>query len=187
MERRLRLRDSADIKRVRGRGLAVAEGPLLAKVLPNRLEPAQNRYQVVAGKKQGNAVKRNRVKRLVREALRHLDPSLIPGVDLLILVRGKAEEIPDYAAARALLDRIVAKAGLAGAPAGASRAVEQSTSREGERAAAAADPSRKDGGSKKRPGPASPTAYAVPSAPAASAASAASASPASPASPEDAR
>lgn len=112
MERRLRLRESSDIKRVRARGMAVAEGPFVARVLPNRLEPPQNRYTVVAGKKQGNAVKRNRVKRLAREALRHLDPLLVTGVDVLVLVRGKAEEVPDYATARALLDRIVARAGL---------------------------------------------------------------------------
>lgn len=116
MERRLRLRESSDIKRVRGRGMAVAEGPFVARVLPNRLDPPQNRYTVVAGKKQGNAVKRNRVKRLAREALRHLDPLLVTGVDVLVLVRGKAEEVPDYATARALLDRIVARAGLLAEP-----------------------------------------------------------------------
>ncbi len=112
MERRLRLRESADIKRVRGRGMAVAEGPFVVRVLPNRLDPPQNRYSVVAGKKQGNAVKRNRVKRLAREALRHLDPLLVTGIDVLVLVRGKAEEVPDYATARALLDRVVVRAGL---------------------------------------------------------------------------
>lgn len=118
MERRLRLRESSDIKRVRGRGMAVAEGPFVVRVLPNRLDPPQNRYTVVAGKKQGKAVKRNRVKRLAREALRHLDPLLVTGIDVLVLVRGKAEEVPDYATARALLDRVVARAGLLAPPGG---------------------------------------------------------------------
>ena len=117
MDRRLRLRDDADIRRVRSRGRAVTEGPLVGRVLPNRLLPPRNRYTVIAGKKQGNAVARNRVKRLVREALRHLHPSLAPGIDLAIYVRGKAEEVPTYAVARALVERIVGRAGLVAASA----------------------------------------------------------------------
>ena len=118
MDRHCRLRDDADIRRVRSRGKAVAEGPLVGRVLPNRLLPPRNRYTVIAGKKQGNAVARNRVKRLVREALRHLHPSLAPGVDLAIYVRGKAEEVPTYAVARALVERIVGRAGLVAEPGG---------------------------------------------------------------------
>ena len=113
MDRRLRLREDADIRRVRSRGRAVAEGPLVARVLPNGLVPPRNRYTVIAGKKQGNAVNRNRVKRLVREALRHLHPSLAPGFDIAVYVRGKADELPPtYAAARPLVERIVRRAGL---------------------------------------------------------------------------
>jgi ribonuclease P protein component len=112
MDRRLRLREDADIRRVRSRGRSVAEGPLLGRVLANGLVPPRNRYTVVAGKKQGNAVARNRVKRLVREALRHLHPALAPGFDLAIYVRGKAEEIPSAAAARTRVERIVRRAGL---------------------------------------------------------------------------
>ncbi|MCC6313164.1 MAG: ribonuclease P protein component [Thermomicrobiales bacterium] len=112
MERSSRLRESFDIRRVRGRGRAYPEGPLVVRVLPNQLQPPRNRYTVIAGKKQGGSVQRNRVKRLCREALRHLHPALVEGVDLAVIVRGQAEEIPNYAAARALLDRVVARAGL---------------------------------------------------------------------------
>jgi len=112
MDRRLRLREDADIRRVRSRGRAVAEGPLLGRVLPNGLVPPRNRYTVIAGKKQGNAVQRNRVKRLVRETLRHLHPDLAPGYDLAVYVRGKAEAIPTYAAARPLVERMLGRAGM---------------------------------------------------------------------------
>ena len=129
MDRRLRLREDADIRRVRARGRAVAEGPLVGRVLPNGLLPPRNRYTVIAGKKQGNAVQRNRVKRLVREALRHLHPTLAPGFDLAVIVRGKAEEIPTYAVARPLVERIVGRAGMLGES--RSRGVGESGSRGG--------------------------------------------------------
>ena len=116
--RDLRLREPHDIRRVRSKGRSFPEGPVVVRVLPNRLEPVQNRYTVVAGKKQGGSVQRNRVKRLLREALRHVHPTLVPGVDVLVIVRGTAAEIPDYATARAIVDRVVARAGLLAPPPG---------------------------------------------------------------------
>lgn len=112
MERRLRLRREWEVRRVRSRGRAFADGPLVARVLRNDLDPPANRYTVVAGKKVGGSVQRNRLKRLVREALRHLDPSLAPGHDVVVVVRGGVDEMPGYAVARAALDRILRRAGL---------------------------------------------------------------------------
>ena len=74
MERNLRLRREAEVRRARARGKAWADGPLVARVLVNDLDPRQNRYTVIAGKKVGKAHERNRAKRLVREAIRHLHP-----------------------------------------------------------------------------------------------------------------
>ena len=87
--RAYRLREDADVRRVRSRGRAFAFGPLVARVLPNDLDPAQNRYTVIAGKKCGKAVDRNRLKRLTREALRGYHPHLKPGHDIAIVVRGE--------------------------------------------------------------------------------------------------
>lgn len=117
MERRLRLRRDWEVRQVRARGRAYADGPLVARVLPNALDPPANRYTVVAGKKVGGSVQRNRLKRLVREALRHLDPALAPGHDVVVVVRGTVDEMPTYAVARAALDRIVRRAGLLPPPA----------------------------------------------------------------------
>jgi len=53
MERRLRLHESYDIQETRSRGKSAASGPLVARILPNTTDPAQNRYAVIAGKRVG--------------------------------------------------------------------------------------------------------------------------------------
>ncbi len=110
--RALRLRREAEVRQARSRGRSWADGPLVVRVLPNALDPAQNRYAVVAGKKVGKAVQRNRCKRLVREAIRHLHPQLRPGHDLVVVVRGTVEELTGLAVAEASLGRIARRANL---------------------------------------------------------------------------
>lgn len=110
--RRYRLRRDADVRRVRSRGRASADGPLVARILPNDLDPAQNRYTVIAGKRCGKAVQRNRLKRLVREAVRQMHPDLKPGYDVVIICRGTVEEMPGLAEAQRSIKRIFRRAGL---------------------------------------------------------------------------
>jgi ribonuclease P protein component len=112
VERRLRLRRGGDVRTARSRGRAIAEGPLVLRYLPNLSDPARNRYGVVAGRKSGGSVQRNRLKRVTREALRALHPSLRPGYDLVIIIRGTVEELPGTDEARHLLARMLRRAGL---------------------------------------------------------------------------
>ena len=112
MERSLRLRREAEVRRARGRGRAWADGPLVARILPNGIAPPQNRYTVVAGKKVGKAHERNRAKRLAHEALRLLHPRLRQGYDIVVIVRGTLDELPTFAVADASLNRIMGRAGL---------------------------------------------------------------------------
>ncbi len=100
------------MRRVRREGRAVASGPLVARVLPNGLDPPRNRYAVIAGKRCGKAVQRNRLKRLTREAIRHLHPRLRPGYDLVLICRGTVAEMPGLAEAEGALEHIVRRAGL---------------------------------------------------------------------------
>ncbi|MEJ7763364.1 MAG: ribonuclease P protein component [Thermomicrobiales bacterium] len=112
VERKLRLRRGGDVRRARGKGRAWADGPLVARVIRNDTEPAQNRYAVVAGKKAGKAVQRNRLKRLVRETIRHHHPRLAPGHDIVVIVRGTVDEMPGLAETERAFGRIVRRAGL---------------------------------------------------------------------------
>ena len=108
VSRDLRLQHEFDVRQTRSRGKAQAEGPIVIRVLRNTLDPVQNRYAFVAGKRVGNAVARNRLKRLCREAIRHLNPLLTQGYDFVVIVRGTTAEMPDYATARVLTPEALA-------------------------------------------------------------------------------
>jgi ribonuclease P protein component len=87
MERRLRLREEADFRRVRAAGRSWGNRWMTLLALPNALP--HNRYGLVVGKRVGKAVARNLVKRRLRETLRELDRAgrIPPGHDLAFIVR----------------------------------------------------------------------------------------------------
>jgi ribonuclease P protein component len=130
VERRLRLRGEAEVRAARAQGKAYADGPLVARVLPNALEPVQNRFAVVAGKRVGKAVERNRAKRLVREALRRLHPGLRQGYDVVVIVRGTPEELPGFDVALACLQRIATRARLMDEASGVRRQASEAVGRD---------------------------------------------------------
>lgn len=110
--RQYRLHEDADVRRTRSRGTSWPCGPIVARILPNTLVPVQNRYTVIAGKKCGKAVHRNRMKRLLREALRGYHPCLQPGFDIAIICRGTSAELPDLPSAQEALRTIFSRAKL---------------------------------------------------------------------------
>jgi ribonuclease P protein component len=111
MERRLRLRDEADFRRVRAGGRAWANRGLTLLVAPNAL--SHNRYGFVVSKRVGKAVTRNLVKRRLREILRQLDRAgrIPPGHDLALIVRPALAEA-SFAEARDAVTELLARARL---------------------------------------------------------------------------
>jgi ribonuclease P protein component len=85
MQRRYRLRESSDFARLRRQGRVYRHPFVVLSLLPNAL--SHNRYGFITTKSLGNAVVRNRVRRLLRETVRQLHPRLQPGFDMVLISR----------------------------------------------------------------------------------------------------
>jgi len=80
-----RLKRQRDFALVFSEGKAVADRRLVVHARPNGLP--LNRLGLGVGKRHGNAVARNRLKRLLREAYRTQKPDLPQGYDLVVVPR----------------------------------------------------------------------------------------------------
>jgi ribonuclease P protein component len=85
MERKYRLRLSADFQRVRKKGRSWANHLMVLSALPNDLE--YSRFGFAASKRIGKAVVRNRVRRRMREAVRLRRASVLEGWDVVFIAR----------------------------------------------------------------------------------------------------
>jgi len=85
MERRIRLRRPSDVRRAYDEGRSWAHPLLVLVARPNGL--GFSRVGVTASRRVGNAVARNRAKRLLREAARHLYPQFGSGWDAMLIAR----------------------------------------------------------------------------------------------------
>jgi ribonuclease P protein component len=86
MKRAYRLRRPDQFRRARLQGRTYAAPMLTLNVVPGRRR--RTRCGFVVSKQLGTAVRRNRAKRRVREAVRLLLPSIKPGYDIVFVVRG---------------------------------------------------------------------------------------------------
>ena len=80
-----RLRARSEFDRVFQKGRRLGGRFFVVIALPN--ERSQHRLGLAVGRKIGGAVTRNRVRRLLRESFRRLEPPAGPGFDLVVVAR----------------------------------------------------------------------------------------------------
>lgn len=81
----MRLRRPEEFRRLWSTGRSWAHAWFILWALPNDLDHV--RVGITASRKVGNAVARNRARRLLREATRHLYPRISTGWDLVLVAR----------------------------------------------------------------------------------------------------
>lgn len=107
LTRNERLRRRGEIKTLFADGRSVSGGALKLVFRPNGLD--ESRLLVTLRKKFGTAVERNRARRLVKEAYRHLKIDIQCGYDIGCVVYQKGLS---YAETERILDSLIKRAGL---------------------------------------------------------------------------
>jgi ribonuclease P protein component len=108
LKREDRLKKPEQFNIVYNQGISQADRLLVLKARPNNLE--FSRYGISINKRIGNAVHRNRIKRILREILR-LTPRF-PGWDIILIVRSPAAGC-DYHQLENSVDNLLARAHIA--------------------------------------------------------------------------
>ncbi len=109
MKRRFRLTRMSDFQRVRRFGKSYAH-PLVV-LFVSASEVSGVRVGVAAGRTVGNAVQRNRAKRLMRAAMQSFYPQIVPGFDLVLIARQSLRSATLTQTATALFT-LLSRAGL---------------------------------------------------------------------------
>ena len=76
-----------EYKRIYNRGKYYVSPVVVVYVLKNRMK--QTRYGITTSKKIGNAVQRNRSRRIIKQAFREIAQRIQPGYDYIFVARGK--------------------------------------------------------------------------------------------------
>ena len=109
LKRCFSLKRNKQFRQVYRKGKSVACRELVLIYAKNRSDMVHVGFSV--GKKLGNSVVRNRVKRRLREAFRPNLPLLLPGFDLIVIARDAARDAPFSSLAHSLR-YLLRKAGL---------------------------------------------------------------------------
>ena len=109
MDRFVPICENRDFRRIYARGRSFVTLVLVVYVMKNRGRGL--RVGITTSKKTGNAVKRSRSRRVIREAVRALAPRIRDGYDLVLVARGKTPFVKSTQVQEAL-EQQLGKAGL---------------------------------------------------------------------------
>lgn len=116
---RARLTRSGDFDAVYRRGRSAANRHLVVYAFARAADDSPARLGLSVSRKVGNAVARNRVKRVLRERFAEISAGLPPGTDLVVIGRPGVAEYLEGKGSAALGERLAELAGRA-VPRGAS-------------------------------------------------------------------
>lgn len=105
-----RLRRSEDFAQLKVDGLTTKHPYLTISRRKNGLP--YSRYGVITPKHLGNAVRRNRIRRQVKEIIRHIYPRLHGGFDVVVIVRHRVMDGASFDAIKQALHEVFNRAGL---------------------------------------------------------------------------
>jgi ribonuclease P protein component len=123
-----RIRSRADFAAAYEAGVRVSDDCLL--LIARRTDLPLARLGLSVSKRCGNAVRRNRLKRCLREAFRHLRAELPSGLDLVVQPRGSTplDQATLSRSLAALVRRVQRKLAASPPSSGSNRAAQQTTS-----------------------------------------------------------
>ena len=107
MTKVITLKRNGDFRRVYGRGKALSSPVLVVYYLKNRAGVC--RIGITTSKKIGNAVERNRSRRVIREGVRAVLPRIKPGYDFVFVARGRTKRVKSTDISAALLSVLSAE------------------------------------------------------------------------------
>lgn len=107
------MRRDAEFERVRAVGQSWSSSLLVVRAAPS--PGATVRFGTIASKRLGKAVRRNRMRRLIREAIWRVCPRLKPGWDIVIVARSKLVDASSRQV-QVALEELVSRAGLVEGP-----------------------------------------------------------------------
>lgn len=100
----LPIKENKDFRRIYTRGKSYVSPVLVTYVLKNR--SGDVRIGITTSKKTGNAVKRNRARRIIREAFRMIAPQVKQGYDFIFVARGKTPFVKSTDICRAMTQEL---------------------------------------------------------------------------------
>lgn len=109
MDRFIPICENRDFRRAYARGKSFVTPILVVYVVKNRYHAL--RVGITTSKKIGNAVRRSRSRRVIREAMRELAPTIKSGYDLVLVARSKTPFVKSTEVMEALKQQLE-KAGL---------------------------------------------------------------------------